>query len=115
MTQDQISQARKMRASGQQWALICQFVGENYHTVRRAIDPLWAQSRRDGVNEIRNRRRVPEPGKNSCGFTESREPRNPDYDPRRDGVLEPQTLSQIFLGDPLPGRSALDKKIAVVA
>jgi hypothetical protein len=111
-----IAEARKMRSDGKSWVSICQYVGENYYAIRRVIDPEWAQSRRNGINQIRNRRRVPERNRHSCGFiTEGRETRNPDYDPRRDGVIQPETLSQMFFGDPLPGRSALDRRVLKLA
>lgn len=38
------------------------------------------------------------------------EPKNPLYSPVRDGVPLPASLTGLLMGDPLPGRSALDAR-----
>jgi hypothetical protein len=38
------------------------------------------------------------------------EPRNPIYDPRRDGIIPPASLTAELLGDPFVGRSELMRR-----
>jgi hypothetical protein len=110
MTPDQISAARALRQQGHGWTDIGKAVGVNYYRVRRLLDPEWAQRRRDGINSLRRRERLVQTGSARGQVWESYLPRNPTFDPRRDGVVEPQNINQLILGDPLPGRSALDAK-----
>lgn len=112
MTPEQITKARALRNNGYGWTDIGTAVGSTYYNVRRVLDPEWAQKRRDGINSLRRRERGPQKS-SSCGQVRGAiEAHNPHFDPRRDGVIEPKTINQALLGDPLPGRSALDRKRA---
>ena len=99
-----------LHRAGATWKYACEAVGLGYETLRSAADPEFAQRRRDGINARRradySRRYIP-----------------PDTH-RVERVLTPKealaALASIphdtrsftarAFGDPLPGRSALDRR-----
>ena len=83
MSPEQIEQAQTMRRNEMPWAHIAKHFGVTPDTVRRVLDPEWAARRRAGITDgERLLREVP---------------------------ADTRDLTARALGDPLPGRSALDR------
>ena len=71
--------------------------------IRRIVDP-------DGYEKARKRARQRDRYRGQGGKKFETIHHNPLYDPRRDGVLYHDSFTSLLLGDPLPGRSALDDR-----
>jgi len=98
LTQQQISQARLWRGKlGRNWTWIAsQFGIDDVAAVRGAVSPAWAQKRKDQINAARSGCR------NGAGETMSAFAERPD-------LPDHTTVTGRLMGDPIPGRSALDK------
>lgn len=100
----QISAAKEMRAGGMSWYAIGKALGRYPDSIRRMADPDYAEHVRqlnrrrlrdieEGTRQVQARHYVP-----------AEEPKNPIYDPRRDGPLgEHTSLTGALMGDPPPG------------
>ena len=97
---DVLAGARKLRAAGTSWASIGAHLGYHEHTIRKRLDPDFAEARR-----VRYASPAP------C--MQTMEPRLTPAEAERALATVPpdtRTLQARFLGDPLPGRSALDRR-----
>lgn len=107
LEQHQIDRAKELLRHQWPMSRVARAVGTNYNTLRNAIDPEWHTRRRQAERERYTR---------SCGPTHfvPAKPESPDdLLAERDRLSNmPKTLSQHFFGDPMPGRSALDRKLA---
>lgn len=112
LTPFQLREACKMRARGESWAAIGRFFHVRPRTVIYALYPERIQA----VYENRKRRRrlkkadrsSPDPG-NSVR-DKILIPREVLFDRDRRMAMAPRNLTAALLGDPLPGRSALDRR-----
>lgn len=112
----QLRRARNMRAKGMPWSTIGQTLGRSSETVRAALDPAFRALRRDRIQAWRREHPAPkqEPKR---GYTishwidvASRERAPAAVLAERDARLNaPLTLNMAILGDPPPGRSALER------
>lgn len=73
--------------------------------VKKTIDPEWHRK-----EKMRKQDRQYTEDKSSGKKYLDLSLKNPIYDPRRDGVRYPTSLTGILCGDPPPGRSALDER-----
>lgn len=108
LTADQIERAKFMRSMRTKWEVIARALHCSSDTVRRTLDPAYGRKRRQQINDARAARRL-------SGPTEPGRPPDArvvpahvlaDRDRRR---LLDLTPNMAVLGDPPPGRSALDK------
>lgn len=102
-TPEQRDEMLRLRGDGMSWNKIGRHFGCDDDVVHRVCDPAWRRRRNDRAVErraycciLRHPVRHAE-----CA---------PICDPRRDDVPRPVTIGQMLLGDPLPGRSALDRR-----
>ena len=86
--------ARRMRREGRSWDVIAVCLNTTRETLRRALDPDYAVKRN---KQIAKRKR--------------REPFVADEPSHPSRATDPVDLTGQILGDPGPGRSALDRKI----
>jgi len=98
-----------LRAEGKKWEAIGREIGTSADRARRAVDPSWAEHRRDQVNANRN----------TLGYGGSAFVHLPDMTVaakrRAEEMLQrvprdTRDLTARLLGDPLPGRSAFDRR-----
>lgn len=108
MTPAQVMQAKRWVAQGRNYAWMSKTFGCAPHTIRRAIDPEWAERRREQINQARRTRAL-----EKAPSTIAVRPRpqisqdvEAELERLRSLILTP---NQSVLGDPLPGRSALDR------
>ncbi len=95
----QVDQARQLRALGRSWDSIGAEFGLHPDTMRRRIDPAYARSERFKYT-------------GPMSFIRAGESRVSPADAARAlaGVpVDTRTRQARFMGDPLPGRSALDR------
>lgn len=104
MTPAQITRVHEMRASGMSWRAIGQQFGLHHEAVRRAVDPEYREHR----NALGRKRNAISKAKHASVMRD---------DAKTDGErllrevpADTRTPMQRALGDPLPGRSALDRK-----
>lgn len=113
LTYEHIMEARKLRQQNTPWMRIGAILGCHEDIIRRRLDPEWAAKRRDGIRRARlNRRR--ENRQRKLAVAEDRRARveasaRPTQE-MLDAISLPVTISQVLLGDPPPGRSALDMR-----
>lgn len=112
--QEQIAvQARRLRSLGMSWLAIGRELGVSDEVARRAADPEYAERRREANRLRKQHKRAPR--KNRVI-----EYRPPEEDAQRviqaalwRAKTDTRTPFQRALGDPPPGRSALDQKLAM--
>lgn len=99
---NQIEEARRMRESGQSWRAIGRAFSISTDAVMAAIDPIFAERRRQNIRDWR--------AKNGRGLGGRRETLSEWIDPALVPSVPRDTrgLTGYLMGDPLPGRSALD-------
>ena len=97
---DVLARARKLRAAGKSWADIGAHFGYHENTIRKRLDPDFADSRRLRYTAPALCMRAMEPR-----LTPAEAERALATVP-----LDTRTIQARFLGDPLPGRSALDRQ-----
>lgn len=107
---EQKAEMRRLHADGWTFARIGERLAFQGETVRRAIDPIYAEVRREQINDARQFRRQggrsPKAGR----------PAAMSIDIRLDAAArlaevpaDTRSLTQRICGDPLPGRDALSK------
>lgn len=105
-------QARRLRSLGMSWLAIGRELGVSDEVARRAADPEYAERRRE-ANKLR-KQRMRAPRKNRV--IEYRPPGEDAERVLRDALwrvmADTRTPFQRALGDPPPGRSALDQRLA---
>jgi len=97
----EIARARMLRAAGTSWAEIGARLGYHGNTIRRRLDPGFVVARHvvhaELVDSIETEPRItPEEAARALATV----------------PVDTRTIQARFLGDPLPGRSALDKRRA---
>ena len=104
ISNEQIQRIKESFSQGQSLKLIGETERLSCWHIRRIVDP-------DAYEKARKKRQERERHRN---YRETKRfesiHHNPLYDPRRDGVIYPDSISSLLLGDPLPGRSALDDR-----
>lgn len=107
LAETQIAFARRARARGMAWEWIAREIGCTPDTVRRRLDPEWRQVRNNGISQAKRARAE----FRGDGYRiESRPLAPPDaLADRERRLLSDLTPNQMVLGDPAPGRSALDR------
>jgi hypothetical protein len=101
---EQIESAKVHRSKGMGWAKLGRMFSCHEDTVRRALDPSWKRRRKDLVDPERYQlwqatHSISGPPKE---VLERREHRL---------MLRHNTLTGLLMNDPLPGESALEKRI----
>lgn len=125
-TLEQITTANEMRNKGASWAAVVRAIGEKTdHNIRCLIEPGFREKRNATAQSYE--RRKSEEARAAAIASGLIKPRQPPYMRPRGIMAIPsqamlkerdyaytghQTLSMELLGDPRPGRSALDKKNA---
>lgn len=117
MTPDQIAQARQMRDSGMSWKKIAKHFGVSEDTARRPLDPEWTARRNATVAANRRLRRARMAEGEACPSFVHYVCSMPE-EAKRDGErllaqvpADTRDLTGRICGDPLPTRSALDRKL----
>lgn len=101
-----MAKAKRMLAAGASWNAISRATGKNRETIQRRLDPEYAFNRDKGIQEARALRR-------QTGVSRRRTAASTNADAERALQalpLDTRPLTARLLGDPLPGRSALDKR-----
>lgn len=112
LTQEQIEEASRLADAGWTPTRIGEKLGFHRQTVQRAIDSDWQEMRNWQVREARQRRykpgrRIPKTDREnatSISVKEDAAARLAEIPP------DTRSLTARLAGDPLPGRSALDKR-----
>jgi len=108
LTDDQLNEARKMRDAGAAWEVLEAHFGLSVFRIRCEVDAAYREKRR-----LQKRAKRPSRGLGmvAAGLTA-------DYIPKatiaaRLAEIPPDTRSKTarLFGDPLPGRSALDRRL----
>lgn len=113
----QLRRAANMRAKGMPWYIIGQKLGRSAETVRCALDPAYREMRNERIRAWRRGHPLPKQEPKG-GYTvshwvdvDSREKAPAEVLAERDARLNvPLTINMAILGDPPPGRSALDRR-----
>ena len=110
LTAEQIAQAKELSVLGWSYSRIGERLGCHYGTIRLALDADYAVNRRIGARETRQRRYKPEKrpaGRENASGASVKE----DAAARLAEVpKDTRSLTGVLCGDPLPTRSALDKR-----
>lgn len=111
ITDDQVARATKLLAEGHSWRAIAAEVGTSHDGIRRRVDPKYRAMK----NEIASRSNNKHGNERyaSTGVSANvHHKRAPDFviDECVMAHARPRSLTQSICGDPLPGRSALDKQ-----
>lgn len=95
--------AQRLLADGLDWDEIGEQVGVTGDTVRRRLDPEYAQKRRDTIYRSR-----------ADGATNGTHPRPPNLDEAVLATIVPDTRTwhEKFMGDPIPSRSSAGRRVA---
>lgn len=103
ISQEALSRASAMRRNGESWGSIARALGIGEERIRRIIEPGFAERRNAGIIEARYTRGVRGEPRVKLTPNEVRAALN--------GIPEDtRSRSARFFGDPLPGRSALDRR-----
>lgn len=123
LTVDELELAKKLRREGETWAAIGRTLGKRDNTVRAAVSVEFREHRAMLAAAWSRRRRTRPDSMGDIGVgPECPRPHNgepperlhippevlEDRDRRRE--LDPISITAALLGDPLPGRSALDQR-----
>lgn len=97
----ELEEARKLRATGLAWKKIGPLFGTTGETIRKALDPEFVAKVKgwDKIKEARRKMGIEGVITRSGVFMQRPLADHP----------QPVTISQLMFGDPLPGRSALDR------
>ena len=100
------TQARKMRERRVSWSQIERTIGVSADIIRRRLDPEWATFRANRVRTVRAIHR------GNAGSSDAPYRIDPAEAARALATIprDTRSLSSRILGDPLPGRSALDRR-----
>lgn len=117
LASDQVREARKMRDQGLPWTAIVAKLGVHKETIQRAVVAGF----RDNINQrLRAAYRVRANGgipPEMYARRTHKAPKDSKFEPPPQVIAEsiaarshPLTINQSMFGDPLPGRSALDRR-----
>jgi hypothetical protein len=107
LTDQDIAEMKAMYSAGKGLTEILKKFGTGYERTMKIVDPEQFDNYMKGK---RDRRRMK--WHRQKEFINQLKQNNPIYDPLRDGVTSHQSLTALVMGDPLPGRSALERKNA---
>lgn len=114
LTPEQIQRVKRMREDGMTWRSIGMYFHCRAESIRTQIDPEYRLYRHGRIVEARRIRKARRTDEISQGIIERDKfaaiPREPVYDPKRDGPPEWKSVDAYIFGDPPIGRSALDKR-----
>ena len=101
--EEALDTARVMRGMGIAWGRIARTVGFGEERIRRILDPAFAARRAAGIRQARHMRAFRGEHQSRLSAAEARAAIE---------AVPPDTRSTTsrLLGDPLPGRSALDRR-----
>lgn len=108
MTEDQIALGQRMLASGSTWKEVVRTTGCSIHHVKKALDPEYQERRRE--KDRRRYRQIHAQKTAEAGHRAATA--IPPSEARRALASIPRdtrNLTARVLGDPLPGRSALEQ------
>jgi hypothetical protein len=110
LSDKQISMAKKMRRENppQPWQAVGKACGCSADTIRRRLDPKWREMKAESLRRSRARRLAA--GQNIV------QPKTHPVRQQAEKLLaqipeDTRSLTARLAGDPLPGRSALDRKM----
>lgn len=114
---EQLEILQHIRREGRErigWRKLAADHGMNEDTLRRAADPVWAETRRQQINSSRAAERA---GMGSAGQPDRRDKRigRAGAVARAPEIEDTRTITGQIFGDPLPGRSALDRERSGIA
>lgn len=117
-TQEQLETARQLRADSVPWTRIAILFGCSADCIHAAIDEEYREIRNSqarGAKRVRQRRNNAKKAEETKSvfphYVECRSQPSPDALAERARAFSRQrSLTAEFCGDPLPGRSALDKR-----
>jgi hypothetical protein len=128
VSQEVLAKAIELRSKGWGWRKMPAVLGISEYAIRCALEPGYRQERLENVRHIRYLRqqgiyqkrsmpRPPRPARYSCKTGHSVStmldiPPEVLADKAHRATLEHHDFTAAFCGDPLPGRSALDKRHA---
>jgi hypothetical protein len=104
-----LEQARALLKNGAHYPDLTEKFGLSRDWFVRRLEPTKAQKRRDQIN--RNRWQMGKRGA-STQRAETRQQRDVRVEAKAEQIADTRDYTQRFFGDPLPGRSALDRKKA---
>lgn len=112
MTPDQIRIAKNLHADGWAYRAIGEELGFGRDSIRYILDPEYAAMRRKQVNEARRRRGYTSTARADSGNRYPAGKINIETIAARLAEIPADTrnLTARIFGDPLPGRSALDRQ-----
>lgn len=103
--------ARRLRKLNHSWESVAKVLGISQSTIRRNIDPDYAENRRTLAKQQREHWRHPCAGIDRRGeHVQIHRPDSRLLADRDARVAVPLTLTQLICGDPPPGYSALDRR-----
>lgn len=112
ISDEQLKKAKAMIADGKSWTEIGNEFGFSRDTIRRRLDPVWREERAASIRSARSKR----VGCNERGPQLQHRTRTQirrDAERRLEEIPDDtRSLTGRLLGDPIPGRSALDKRHA---
>lgn len=111
LTEEEIDRARSERASGKSYHEIAALFGVSYNAVRRKLDDDFRIQANESAKRCQENRRYEGSTGVSADVDRTRRQVPPDVLLERERATRADvSLTAAILGDPLPGRSALDKK-----
>ena len=113
LTLEQIEEARELHARGWTFRRIGERLGCAFHTVKRVLDPDYAVKRRIAVREARQIREPSLPRKTAQESATAVSVKEDAAARLAEIPKDHRSLTGRLFGDPLPGRSALDRRQAV--
>lgn len=101
-TEIDVAQAQRMRDGGMSWEELAEVFGAAPATMHMKLDPIYAEKRRQQINEARRRK----------GKQRDRPTANTSEDKLALLAVVPDTRTwqQKLFGDPIPSRSSLARK-----
>jgi len=110
LTLEQIEEARQLHARGWTFRRIGERLGCAFHTVKRVLDPDYAVKRRIAVREARQIREPSLPRKTARENATAVSVKEDAAARLAEIPKDTRSLTGILCGDPLPTRSALDRR-----
>ena len=118
ITPEKLALAREMRERNAAWRTVVAKTGISLFVLKCELIPGFREKERQKIIALRTGKRLGLPRRErrlKVGDDDARQcwivPQSVLIE-RAEILSKPLTLSQIFLGDPMPGRSALDKKVS---
>ena len=114
LSPEQIEDAKRRYDAGEPVKTIAESLGVERDTVLRQIDEKWARRRREQINAARSSRSTVNRKKRTGEIALTNYVAGPSEDEvlaaQKNIPVDTRDFSARLCGDPLPGRSALDKR-----